>query len=166
MAIIAAAVVRIKSDPLLVWGERNAAISVLPRSVMSGASVCLIRENTMALFVLQVLNGNTAITHLNFLSAWIYSVGSYCAARARLQVAGVAVVVELFSCNSSRCNQSGSFWQGRRVLMTDATTTLRPDTPMIQKFWPQPSAQKKGCGFPGSVPVSFPPFHSAARNRK
>lgn len=32
--------------------------------------------------------------------------------------------------------------------MTDATTAGTPDTPKLQKIWPQPSAQKQGCGFP------------------
>jgi hypothetical protein len=32
--------------------------------------------------------------------------------------------------------------------MTDATTAGTPDTPELQKLWPQPSVQKQGCGFP------------------
>jgi len=34
------------------------------------------------------------------------------------------------------------------VLMTDATSVTTPDTPRLQELWPQPCAQKKGCGFP------------------
>jgi hypothetical protein len=32
--------------------------------------------------------------------------------------------------------------------MTDATTAAAADTPKLQELWPQPSAQKQGCGFP------------------
>jgi hypothetical protein len=39
-----------------------------------------------------VLHGNTAITHLKTLSGLVCSAASYCEARARLPVAGVAAV--------------------------------------------------------------------------
>jgi len=37
---------------------------------------------------------------------------------------------------------------GRPVKVVDASTTQLPDTKENQKRYPQPSAQKKGCGFP------------------
>jgi hypothetical protein len=75
----------------------------------------------MALFVLQILHGNSAMTHLRLLSGISCTQGSYCDARQRLPVAGVAALVEHLYCDAVRCNQSAS-WEGRRVLMTDATT--------------------------------------------
>jgi hypothetical protein len=38
--------------------------------------------------------------------------------------------------------------QGRPVKVVDASTTQLPDNKKNQKRYPQPSAQKKGCGFP------------------
>ena len=37
---------------------------------------------------------------------------------------------------------------GRRVHVADATTISLPDEPPLQDLWPQPSAQRAGCGFP------------------
>jgi hypothetical protein len=34
------------------------------------------------------------------------------------------------------------------VFVADATSALTPDEPVLQDLWPQPSAQKIGCGFP------------------
>jgi hypothetical protein len=39
-------------------------------------------------------------------------------------------------------------WQGRRVGVVDGSTVSMPDTPINQTRYPQPSEQKKGCGFP------------------
>ena len=148
MAIIAAAVARINSDPLSLLGGAQ-RVNQCFTSVGHVWRDCLLNPaNTMALFILQVLNGNTAITHLRFLSSIICAGASYCDARTRLPVAGVAAVVEQLSCDARRCNDSASTWQGRRVVMTDATTATTPDSSKLQNIWPQPSAQKKGCGFP------------------
>ncbi len=39
-------------------------------------------------------------------------------------------------------------WRGRRVGVIDGSTLSMPDTPPNQAHYPQPSEQKKGCGFP------------------
>jgi hypothetical protein len=39
-------------------------------------------------------------------------------------------------------------WHELRVWLTDGTCTIAPDTPSLQKQFPQPKDQKKGCGFP------------------
>jgi hypothetical protein len=39
-------------------------------------------------------------------------------------------------------------WCGRPVKVIDATSFSMPDTFDNQRQWPQPGAQKKGCGFP------------------
>lgn len=39
-------------------------------------------------------------------------------------------------------------WRGRRVGVVDGSTLSMPDTPLNQARYPQPSEQKKGCGFP------------------
>ena len=43
---------------------------------------------------------------------------------------------------------SGGQIHGRPVKVVDASTTQLPDTKKNQKRYPQPSTQKKGCGFP------------------
>lgn len=44
--------------------------------------------------------------------------------------------------------QSGHLWYGRAVKVVDGTSVSMPDTEANQREYPQPSGQKKGCGFP------------------
>jgi len=39
-------------------------------------------------------------------------------------------------------------WCGREVVIVDGSSVSAPDTPELQKAFPQPSGQKSGCGFP------------------
>jgi len=43
---------------------------------------------------------------------------------------------------------SSHLWCGRNVTVTDGSSVSMPDTEENQKLYPQPSSQKKGCGFP------------------
>jgi Transposase DDE domain len=148
MAIIAAALRRIKSDPLGCLGGAERVNQCFAAAGHVWRERVLDPATTIKLFLLQVLHGNTAISHLRFLCETNCASSSYCAARARLPVSGVAAVVEQLSCEYGRCSDSASRWLGRRVLMADATTAAMPDQPRLQKLWPQPSEQEPGCGFP------------------
>jgi hypothetical protein len=148
MAIIACALAGIKSNPLGCLGGAEKVNGCFANAGHVWRDRVLDPANTVALFMLQVLHGNTAINHLRLLSGIKCAAASYCDARQRLPVAGVAAVVERLSCESSRCSDSSSRWLGRRVLMTDATSAAGCDKLELQKVWPQPSVQKPGCGFP------------------
>src|SRR5437763_1043141 len=98
MAIIASVLARIKSDPLacLVGGAAGSAgggggdrVNECFHAVgHRWRDRLLDPANTIALFILQVLHGNTAISHLRLLSGVHCANGSYCDARTRLPVAG------------------------------------------------------------------------------
>lgn len=148
MAIISAVVAQIKSNPLALIGGAERVNQCFTAVGHVWRERLLNPANTLALFMLQVLHGNTAITHLKVLSPIACTESSYCAARQRLPVAGVVAVVEQLSCDRERCSEPASRWFGRRVLMTDATAASTPDTRELQKIWPQPSVQKSGVGFP------------------
>jgi len=148
MAIITSVLARIKSEPLELLGGAEKVNECFAAAGHLWRDCVLNPANTIALFMLQILNGNTSITHLRFLSAIPCPPASYCDARNKLPVAGVAAVVEQLSCDSGRCSDPASRWLGRRVVMTDATTAATPDIEPLQAIWPQPSAQKPGCGFP------------------
>jgi DDE family transposase len=47
-----------------------------------------------------------------------------------------------------RMSPGSNLWCQRVVKVVDGTTLSMPDTLANQKRWPQPSSQKKGCGFP------------------
>jgi hypothetical protein len=153
MAIIASTLARIKSDPLYLLGGAQRINDCFARAGHVWRDRLLNPANTIALFVLQVLHGNTAISHLRHLSAVAVAAcdSSYCAARARLSPSAVAAMVAEVCGIGSRCIEdaaAATVWLGRRVLLADGTGTLTPDAPALQEAWPQSSNQKPGCGFP------------------
>ena len=148
MAIISSVLHRIKSDPLACLGGAERVNDCFAAAGHVWRDRVLDPASTMALFMLQMVHGNTAISHLRFLSTIECAGASYCDARSRLPVKGVATVVEQLSGAGEREGDSASQWLGRRVVMCDATSAAAPDTPELQKTWPQPSVQKRGCGFP------------------
>lgn len=102
---------------------------------------------TVHLFILQVLNRNTAMTHLPHLGGEGFSASAYCQARRRLPV-------ELFERLVSRCGRQldeadeSSRWHGHRVWLEDGSGFSMPDTPELQACFGQPGGQAPGCGFP------------------
>lgn len=148
MAIIASGLERIKLAPLECLSGAARVNQCFSDVGHLWRDRVLDPTNTLALFILQILHGNTAISHLRMLSKIDCADASYCDARMRLPVAGVAAVVEQLYCDAARYSEDGSTWLGRRVLMADCTGTTAPDTPPLQKLWPQPSEQKPGTGFP------------------
>jgi len=73
---------------------------------------------------------------------------AYCQARRRLP----GQVVE--SLNGNLAEQMTALvgpegrWHGHPVKIVDGSCVSMPDTPELQKVFPQPEAQKPGCGFP------------------
>jgi hypothetical protein len=148
MAIIADTLALIKSNPLALLGGAERVNQYFADAGHAWRDCVLTPAVTMKLFILQVLHGNTAISHLRHLSGIDVANSTYCEARARLPLAGVAAAVAELSCNGGRSIEDAAKWLGRRIFMTDATAVTAPDTPELQKIWPQPAAQKEGCGFP------------------
>jgi len=102
---------------------------------------------TLHLFILQILHGNTAIVHLRHLAGASINAAAYCRARMRLPV---QVYEKLLDYSASLLGRGvHSPWVGvRRVLLTDAASTLLPDTPSIRRLFDQPRNIKPGCGYP------------------
>lgn len=74
--------------------------------------------------------------------------GGYCKARQRLPD---TLLPELASRTAATLSEQAGvekLWHGRRVLAVDGSAFSMPDTPENQAKYPQPSLQKKGCGFP------------------
>lgn len=73
---------------------------------------------------------------------------AYCQARIRLPG---AVVTHIMRCVADRARafvDHGSDWLGRRVWVVDGSSVSMPDTPDLQAAFPQPTGQRRGCGFP------------------
>jgi len=70
---------------------------------------------------------------------------AYCQARKRLPW---DILPRLRCAVAAQAQQTQERWRGLRVKVIDATTISMPDTVKLQRSYPQPSAQKPGCGFP------------------
>ena len=137
MAIIASTVATIKSDPLHSLGGAQAVNDFFKKAGHVWRERALNPANTISLFILQMLHGNTAISNLRHLSHFDVSDSSYCAARARLPVAAFGGLVGELCRESGKCMEDAALWLGRRVRVADGTGTLAPDMPALQKQWPQ-----------------------------
>ncbi|MDZ4779633.1 MAG: IS4 family transposase [Planctomycetia bacterium] len=149
MAIVARTLAGIKSDPLLLIGGADRINTLFTQAEHVWRDRLLDPATILKLFILQVLHGNTAITHLRHLCQTAVCPSSYCDARARLPLLAMASVIETLCRDCIECTRStAATWLGRRVLIADATNCSTPDTPAMQRLWPQPDAQHPGIGFP------------------
>ena len=69
---------------------------------------------TVQLFLLQILHGNTACSHLPHLSGLRFSAAAYCQARARLPLRVFDLLLERFSSAVQPRLSSDSRWHGHR----------------------------------------------------
>jgi hypothetical protein len=103
---------------------------------------------TIHLFVQQILNYNTAFTHLPHLSGLDFDPSAYGDARKRLPLRLIQRLVRTVAETlRDEMNQRG-LWMGHRTWLVDGSTCSMPDTPDLQEEFGQPSSQKPGCGFP------------------
>jgi hypothetical protein len=103
---------------------------------------------TVHLFLLQILHGNTACTHLPHLVAQHFTASAFCQARTRLPL---VVWQQLLRRTAAVCEQTThneGRWGGHRTFLVDGSSFSMPDTPELQEAFGQPSGQRPGCGFP------------------
>lgn len=149
MAIISRTLARIKADPIGSLGGSDKVNELFASAGHVWRERVFSPAMTLGLFMLQILHGNTAVTHLRHLSGKDIRPQSYTDARKRLGLQTLASVIgQLCRDCVNYTQESASTWLGRRVLIADATTCITADTPAMQRRWPQPSVQKVGCGFP------------------
>jgi hypothetical protein len=104
--------------------------------------------NTIHVFFLQILHGNTACTALARLAGLSFTATAYCAARKRLPLALFHDLLQ-HVCDALYPEvMNSSRWRGHRTWSLDGSSFSMPDTPVLQAHFGQPSNQKKGCGFP------------------
>ena len=77
------------------------------------------------------------------------SSAAYCKARKRLPEDALEQIrAEVAGKTRELAGAEALLWRGRRVKAVDGSSVSMPDTAENQAQWPQPSAQKPGCGFP------------------
>jgi len=104
--------------------------------------------STVQLFVLQVLHGNTAMTHLRHLTGWSMTASGYCQARMRLPLSVFQKLIQWVTAQLRTATHQVGRWHGHRIFHIDGSSFSMPDTDELQACFGQPSGQKKGCGFP------------------
>jgi len=103
---------------------------------------------TIYLFLLQVLHGNTACSHVVQFGRWTFTDSAYCQARRRLPLRVFHRLLEWIARAGRRATAKDHRWFGHRVWVLDGSSFSMPDTPELQAAFGQPSGQRPGCGFP------------------
>lgn len=81
-------------------------------------------------------------------SALSTDTGGYCKARKRLPEGFFSGLARRMGAALFGRLRPVDLWCGRAVKVVDGTGCSMPDTPANQREYPQPSSQRKGCGFP------------------
>jgi DDE family transposase len=103
---------------------------------------------TIQLFLLQILHGNTACSHLPHLSGLRFSASANCQARSKLPLDFFGLLLtRLCTSAQSRISDDGR-WHGHRTFLVDGSGCSMPDTPALQDAFGQSTEQRPGCGFP------------------
>lgn len=147
MASITQALQQIKADLGSVLAEEHIA-RVCREAGHTWRARVLDPVVTVHIFILQVLHGNTAMTHLPRLVGRRFTAAAYCLARQRLPLAVLQTLVRQIVARLQRTSDAEHRWRGHRTFFVDGSSCSMPDTPDLQKHFGQPSAQKPGCGFP------------------
>jgi Transposase DDE domain len=101
---------------------------------------------TVQLFLLQVLHGNRALTHLSHLWGSFVNDSAFCEARKRLPLAVWHWLLK--SVGQKFRDSTETLWHGLRVWMVDGSSFSMPDQPELARHFGYPANQRKGCGFP------------------
>jgi hypothetical protein len=103
---------------------------------------------TVYLFLLQILHGNTACSHVAHFGRWNFTDTAYCAARKRLPLGALRRLAGRIAERVRTAKTARATWYGHRVWLLDGSSFSMPDTPELQAAFGQPGGQRKGCGFP------------------
>jgi hypothetical protein len=113
---------------------------------------------TLLWFVVQVLHGNTALTHITLKARRAFTASAYCQARARLPLAVFRTVLRFVIRALVPRTEVEGRWRGHRTWLVDGSSFSMPDTPELQRHFGQPGGQAAGCGFPTAKILTL--FHA------
>jgi hypothetical protein len=103
---------------------------------------------TIQLFLLQILHGNTACSHLPHLSGLRFSASAYGQARTKLPLDLFALLLTRLCASVQPHVSDAGRWHGHRTFLVDGSGCSMPDTPALQEAFGQSTEQRPGCGFP------------------
>jgi Transposase DDE domain len=99
-------------------------------------------------FLIQVLHGNTALTHVSLRAGRAFSASAFCQARARLPLAVFRATLREMVRAVIPDTEAIGRWRGPRTFLVDGSSFSMPDPPALQAHFGQPGNRAKGCGFP------------------
>lgn len=102
---------------------------------------------TVSLFLLQVLNGNTACRHVVHFGGFVFSASAYCQARIRLPLRVLQILAEKIATFQKTATDAGSNRLGHRVWIEDGSSFSMSDKSVLRDHFGQPTGQRLGCGF-------------------
>jgi hypothetical protein len=148
MASIVASLQRIKNNPLGLLNRQ-----MVERVCRENDYVWRDREldpaTTIALFVQQVIHGNTSCSEVRHIGGDSFSPQAYSDARARLPLAIYhALFSEVYQRVVPHTQREEHLWHGHRTFHIDGSTFSMSDTKALRKSFGLPSGPKKGCAFP------------------
>lgn len=104
---------------------------------------------TIALFVQQVLHGNTPCSEVCHLGGASFTAQAYCDARARVPLSVYQTLLhEVYQRVVPHTLRREHLWHGHRTFHIDGSTFSMPDTPELRKVFGVPSGPRPGCAFP------------------
>ncbi|MGH8064878.1 MAG: hypothetical protein ACRERE_06475 [Candidatus Entotheonellia bacterium] len=103
---------------------------------------------TVQLFLLQILHGHTACSHLPLQSGLRFGAAAYSQARAKLPLPFFALLLERFGSAVQQSALDEARWHGHRTFFVDGSGCSKPETPAFQEAFGEPTEQRPGCGFP------------------
>jgi hypothetical protein len=105
---------------------------------------------TLRLFILQILHGNTSITHLRQLSGLDFAPASYCEARGKLPIRLLLQLLKWTARKAASLQTSACL--GNRILIVDASNFSMSDTPALRGRFGLPKAGgvKVGVSYPAA----------------
>lgn len=148
MASIAAALTRIKQDPL---GAVNpAAVEALCEELhYDWRRRQLDPATTLALFVQQIIHGNAPCTEVRHLGQEQFTASAWCQARARLPLEVYnGMLTRVCDLALPQTREPQHLWHGHRTYLVDGSTYSMPDTKELRRAFGTPAGQAAGCGFP------------------
>jgi hypothetical protein len=115
----------------------------------SWCDTCLLTPAaTIHWFLIQILHGNTALTHVSLMAGRAFTASAFCQARSRLPLAVFRTILREMVKVLIPATEAAGLWLGHRVLLVDGSAFSMPDVAALQAYFGQPGNQAKGCGFP------------------
>jgi hypothetical protein len=99
-------------------------------------------------FLIQILHGNTALTHVSLMAGRAFTASAFCQARARLPLAVFRALLRAVVQALVPDTEAHGRWLGHRTFLVDGSSFSMPDTAELQARFGQPGNQSPGCGFP------------------